>query len=249
MHQGRAVEVDAIARQHLRLPVQRKVPSKFRGRDVRKQCRRRQSALDRTGWRGRLHDGALAGTTAIAGPTDPLDPEDRRHDVEHLADVLADTMQPAPAVGTGVDRRLDDDLFARKMLGQTADVARCRRAAGLISRNWLCGRPLRFDRCRRCILDAERQLRRIGLASLGAGAEECPLQRVQHRLQPVILVTQIGDDSNELINVAGQRSDIDRHDRKVPNRAGVSPGLRWRLGFIRPPSALRANQAASSPCR
>ena len=66
MHQGGAVEIDAVARQHLRLAMQRQMPGELRHRDMRQQRGRRQPAFDRTRRRRRLHHGALAGAAAVA---------------------------------------------------------------------------------------------------------------------------------------------------------------------------------------
>jgi hypothetical protein len=142
MHQGRTVEIDAVARQHLHLPVQRQVPGKLRHRDMGEQRRGRQAALDGTRRRSGLHHGALAGAAAIARATDAFDPDDCRDDVEHLADVLADAMQRALAARAGIDRGLDDDVLARQMLGQSADVADSPRTCRWRSRRWL--RIVRF---------------------------------------------------------------------------------------------------------
>src|ERR1700710_1404772 len=100
MHQGRSIEVNALACQHLTLAMQRQVPGKLRYCNMDQQSCRRQAAIDRTSGRRRLHHSTFAATAAVARPPDTLDPNDRRHDVEHLADVLANAMQGALAAGT-----------------------------------------------------------------------------------------------------------------------------------------------------
>jgi len=67
-HESGAVEIDAVARQHLRLTIERQMPGELRDRDMGKQRRRRQPAVDRTWWRRRLHHRALAGAATISGP-------------------------------------------------------------------------------------------------------------------------------------------------------------------------------------
>ena len=50
-------------------------------------------------------------------------PELRRDHVEPFGDVLADSVHCAATAGTDLVVGLDDDLFARQMLGQSAPVA------------------------------------------------------------------------------------------------------------------------------
>ena len=49
------------------------------------------------GGAGACTTAALAGAAAVFRPADAFDPDDRRHDVQHLADVFADPMQLALA--------------------------------------------------------------------------------------------------------------------------------------------------------
>jgi len=149
--------MNALACQHLGLAVQWQVPSKLRYRDMNQQRGCRQPAFNRARRRRRLYHGALAGTAAIARPSDALDPDDRRHDVEHLAHVLTDAMQSTSAARARIDRRLDDDIVAGQMFRKAADIPHWLRTCRPIPPFWL-GRRLRLGRRRREILELERQL-------------------------------------------------------------------------------------------
>ena len=187
------------------------------------QRSRRQSAFNRTRRRRRLHHGALAGAAAIFRPADAFDPDDRRHDVEHLADVLTDAMQRAVAARASIDRRLDDDIFARQMLRKTADVPHGLRACRLILPVRLgSSLPLRFGRRRREILEPERQLPGIRIELFRARSKQGPFQRRQHRPQLVVLVAQLGDHPDQDVRLARQGSNVGCHARSLPKHLGVS---------------------------
>jgi hypothetical protein len=129
--------MDTLTGQHLGLPVQRQVPGELRHRDVRQQSGRGQAAIDRTWRRGRLHNRGLAGAAAIFRPADAFDPNDRRHDVQYLTDACADPMQFALVARANVTLVLDDDILARQMIWQAANIARGPQARGF--------RPVRFS--------------------------------------------------------------------------------------------------------
>src|SRR5580693_862405 len=116
--------MDAVTGQHLRLPVQREMPGEFRDGDMCHQRCRWQSTVDWARRRRGLHHGGLTGAAAVFRPADAFDPDDRRHDVQHLTDVVADPMQSALAARTNVTLRLDDDIFARQMIWRAADITR-----------------------------------------------------------------------------------------------------------------------------
>jgi len=196
-----------LAGEHLRLAVQWQVPGELRHRDVRQQRGRRQAAVDRA--RRRLHHRTLAGATAISRPPDALDPDDRGHDVEHLADVFPDAMQCALAAGAGIGLGLDDDVLARQMFGQTTDIACRLRACRPILPSWPgSGLSLRFDRRRREILELEEQLPGVGIEPLRPRAKQGPFQRLQHRPKLVVFLAQLGDHSDQDVGIARQRSNV-----------------------------------------
>ena len=120
--QGRAVELDALPGVNLRLAVQRKVIGIFGDQHLRDRRLGRQSALDQSRRRGRLHHHVLAGPAGILGPANDQDPELRRHDVEPLARILADPMQRVAAARTGMVVDVDHHLDARQVRGKRSPV-------------------------------------------------------------------------------------------------------------------------------
>src|ERR1700730_4045296 len=121
--QGRAVEMDAVTSQDLHLPVQRREPGELRDHHMGHQSGRGHAVLDQPRQRLRLYHCAFTTPAGIFGADHAEHPQDRRNDVEQLADVLADLVQPALAARTRGRLRLDDLLAAWQMLGQRADVA------------------------------------------------------------------------------------------------------------------------------
>src|ERR1700730_16237131 len=121
--QGRAIEMDAVTSQDLHLPVQRGEPGELRDHHMGHQRSRRHAVLDQPRQRLRLYHCAFTAPAGIFGADHAEHPQDRRNDVEQLADVLADLVQPALAARTRGRLRLDDLLAAWQMLGQRADVA------------------------------------------------------------------------------------------------------------------------------
>jgi hypothetical protein len=165
--------------------------------------------------RGRLHHRGLTGAAAIFRPADAFDPDDRRHDVQHLTDVLADPMQFTLTAGAGVARGLDDHVLTRQVVRKAADVARRFRACRF--------RPVRLPvrpgvrrgldgKCRQ-ITEAERQLRFFDIALFRTSSIQCPLQRLQHRTEFVVLGTQSGDHLDQDVGIARQGRDGKCHAR------------------------------------
>ncbi|MCY1305241.1 hypothetical protein D9M70_550350 [compost metagenome] len=67
--------------------------------------------------RRRLHNDAFAGSACVARPDRPFNPDDRRHDVERFADILADAMKLERAARANLALRLDDLFIPGKVLG------------------------------------------------------------------------------------------------------------------------------------
>ena len=83
--QGRAIELDALARIDLRLPIERQMIGVLGDQHLRDRRLGRQAALDQPRRRGRLHDNVLAGPAGVFGPAHDQHPELRRNDVEPLS--------------------------------------------------------------------------------------------------------------------------------------------------------------------
>jgi hypothetical protein len=98
----RAIEANALALVNLRLAVERQVVGIFGDERVRNRCFRRQAAFDQPRRGRRLDDDVLACAAGLFGPTHDQHPELRRHDVELLADVLANLVKLAPTARTGL---------------------------------------------------------------------------------------------------------------------------------------------------
>jgi pimeloyl-ACP methyl ester carboxylesterase len=101
VRQGRAIQLDTLAAEDLALSVERKVIAVFGDQDMGEQGGTGQSLGDRTLQGGGLMDGPASPAT-ITGAANTDDPKPRRYMVEHLADGLADHMQPATAAGAGL---------------------------------------------------------------------------------------------------------------------------------------------------
>ncbi len=71
---------------HLGLAMQRQMPGKLRNGDMGSEGRGHHAPVHHTRRHGRLHDDAFAGLAGIARPERPFHPDNRRHDVERLAE-------------------------------------------------------------------------------------------------------------------------------------------------------------------
>jgi hypothetical protein len=187
VRQGRAIELDALASVDLALPIERQVVGILGDQDMGNQGFRGQPALDQPRRRGRLDHRALAGPAAIPGPAGDDHPELRRGHVEPFGDLLADPVHRAATAGTGLVAGLDDDLFARQMLGQSAAVAttlpdarRFERRVGPFLIRLALGQGL--------LEVLEGQLELIGMGRpLRAPPEQGPLQLFDDRPQVLVL--------------------------------------------------------------
>jgi hypothetical protein len=129
--QRRAVQRDALARQHLRLPIQRQGVAELADHHLDDQGLGRQAAVDRPcrGFGG--HHDALAGAARIARAAGDAHAQLRGHDVELLGPLLADAVQGAAAAGARRGLDIDHHLVARQMRRQRTEVARRAIARGL----------------------------------------------------------------------------------------------------------------------
>jgi len=176
VRQRRAVQRDALALQHLRLPIQRQGVGELADDDVRDQRLGRQAAIERTLRRGRHQHDILAAAAGIARPPGDPHAQLRRHDVELLAAQLTDRPQLAAAARAIATADVDHHLVARQMRRQGAMVA----AAGAARRAWqagrrgrrILGRLLARFLGRDALLDLlETELQLVGAQLFGATAE------------------------------------------------------------------------------
>lgn len=139
-HRRRAVEREAVTCQHLGLPVDRQIPGKALADDPRDERRGCHSALDHAPRRAGLDNPSVTRAAGIFGPNSGNDAQDSRHDIDRLADILADPVQAGIATGTLQAVWLDHFCHTRQMLGQRTDIAlrprpRARRRRIIIGRN------------------------------------------------------------------------------------------------------------------
>jgi len=111
--QRRTVQGDALTLEHLRLPIERQRIAEFADHHMGDQRFRRHAAVDRSFRRSRLHHGALAAAASIAWPAHHLHAQLGRHQIEHLAAILADQVQCATTARAVLVLDVDDDLVAR----------------------------------------------------------------------------------------------------------------------------------------
>jgi hypothetical protein len=76
------------------------------------------AAFDQPRWGWSLDDDLLTGAASIFGAARHQNAELSRHDVELLADILADPMQTMTAAGTVMALDVDDHIDARQMGGK-----------------------------------------------------------------------------------------------------------------------------------
>jgi hypothetical protein len=183
VRQRRAVELDAVAGEDLRLAVQGPVVRVLVDQHLGDQRLAGHAAVDRALGGGRLDHRPLACPTAVTGAADDLDPVLDGDDVEHLGDVLADHVQRPAAARAGLVLDVDHDLDARQMPGQGTAVA---------PRLLAPSAPLRHRRRRlfaglgrgHRLLDVlEPELQLVGIEALRAAAELQPLELGEQQAQ------------------------------------------------------------------
>ena len=106
-----------MPREDLALPIERRVIAIFAHQHVRQQARARHSFGDRSLGRSSLVD-CPAGSAPIFGAANAQNPQPCRHEVEHLANRLADDMERAAAAGTDALLDIDCHVLARQMIGK-----------------------------------------------------------------------------------------------------------------------------------
>jgi hypothetical protein len=125
---------------------------------------------------GSLHYPLLTGPAGVAGSADHLHPQLGRHEVEHLARVLADRVQVTAAAGAGLVLDVDQHLDPRQVRRQGAQVApaRSRRPRWIAALGG--GFLRRLGRGDGLLEVFQAQLELVGVELLRAAAELAALQ-------------------------------------------------------------------------
>jgi hypothetical protein len=182
---------------------------------------RGQAALDQPCRRGRLDHRTLTRPAAIPGPAGDDYPELRRDHIEPLGDVLADPVHRAATARAGLLVGLDDDPFARQMLGQSAAVATTLPGARRFERP-IGPFLLRLPLGQRLLDVFQGQLELMGMGRLlRAPSEQGPLQLFDDRPQVLVLPGQLGRRRS-----FGQEQRFER--RHVIGQRGGCGGIRRR---------------------
>ncbi len=237
----RAVDDDAVARQALRLPIERHVVRVFRYEHVGDDGFRRNAALDQTRGRRRLHDaGDIVGAGLFARAAGVLRAQRHEHTkpggnlVEPLRAILADSVQGAAAARTRLRIGFDHDFLARQMCRQMAAVGfalACVR--GLQCRVVLF--EFRFFRCDRRLEVFEPEVQLIGIDLLGLAAEVRASQLSEKMAKPIALRALGQKQSLQRRDVIGQIFERQRHARRVADLQVVAPGPRCTPMWITVP--------------
>ena len=112
VRQGRALNLDPVPREDLALAIERRVVAIFAHQHMRQQPGARHSFGDGTFGRSSLVDRP-AGAAAVFGTANTQNPQLCRHEVEHLADRLANDMKCAAAAGTHALTNIDRHILAQ----------------------------------------------------------------------------------------------------------------------------------------
>ena len=120
--EGRAVQIDALARVDLGLAVEGKVIGIFADQHMRHRRLGRDAALDEARRSRRLHHDLLASPAGVFRPARDDDAELGRHDVEALGTILAHHVQHSFAARATLVLDVYDLLDTRQMRGQRTAV-------------------------------------------------------------------------------------------------------------------------------
>ena len=173
----RAVELDVLTSEDLRLPGERQVITILGDNDVGDQRVGGDAAGDDAWGRRCLDDAIFAYPAAVARPPGDEHPQGRRDDIEALGDILADGMESAAAAGAGLVVDVDDLLDALEMRRQAATVGLARPSRTRRSRF-----DARLDPRQRRAELLEHQLELVAALLLRAGTEPVPLERGDDRV-------------------------------------------------------------------
>ena len=242
----RAIDVHAVARQDLRLPIKRKVIGVLGHHDVGDQRLGRQAALDQPRRRRRLDDaGDVIGARLLARPAGVLRPprDDHAHLgrnlVEPLRRVLADDVQLAAAARAHLALGLDHDLLVRQMI------------EALVAAGTALPRALGLER-------------RIGLLVLGLGLGERGLEVLERERELIVgdalglaaevRAADLGDDGFEPLVARGELVALGSDRIALGDDGGMGGALGQdqraeRVDVVGQRVACIQSLAAASSCR
>jgi hypothetical protein len=204
--QRRAVEIDPVPLENLRLAIERQVVPVLADQHVRQKAGARPAALDRPGRQRGLAD-RLAARAGEPRPDEAVHDEAAGDVVQLLGDVLAQLLQAAAAIGAGLARR-QHRLGARQILGQRLPSGLPPGLAHILRRCRICGtRPLDLG-----LLERQIEL----LQALRGRPEALPAQ-------PRQLVLQLGD---------AQRLSLGERDQLLCCRAQLRRVVGQGLGLV-----------------
>src|SRR5579859_2758245 len=196
-------EIDAVAGEDLRLPIERGVIAVLADQHLGKQCRRCQAAGDHP-LRSRSLHHCLAGPAGIFGASGADHAQLRRNPVQHLAHALSDHMQRTTTAGAGHLINIEPHVLTWQMIGQRLAMGRPFSLLFLDPRTVL----LFPGEIAVEILKPERQL--IGIEALGTAAELRALQLLDDGFETLDLTVAMFDSADNIANQAMQKCCICR---------------------------------------
>ena len=166
-----------------------------------------------------------AGTAAVFRASDPQNPQRRRHEVEHLADRLADDMERAAAAGTDAIINIDGHIFARQMVRKSLPMWR-RLRTDIVGR---CCRMVRLQAGNIGVEVFQSESKLVAIDLFRAPSKLCALQSPNDELEPLDLGLRLGKLGSivrhlrsqvphqlvQRIDIRRQRGEIDVHAQNL----------------------------------
>jgi hypothetical protein len=118
------------------------------------------------------------------------------------------------------------DILARRMVGQSTDVARRvrRRLPRRVVVRLDIGFRIQRDGNRCDMTKPWSQLRQVSISPFGARSDQHPFQRLRHRAQFVVLVAELVDHAYQDVRIAWWRGGTRCHGLTLPGDRPKSPG-------------------------
>ena len=255
--QRRSVDRYAVAREDLRLAVQRGVVAVLGDQHLAEQVGCRQALGDRALRRRSLMDVATL-PAPILGPADAQHAQRGWHPIEHLADRLADRMQCPATARARCSVDIMRDVPTWQVFGQLPPQLALRaRHVGLLGRRRLVTRFGTADVGIE-VLEAERQLILVEL--LGATPELIALQLFDDQpelldlaVSPLHVGDELAYEALQQGRIVGQGIEIETHAWSLrPTRDSMNPHPAhhdvgycemWRRGLVQPARSGRQRRS------